>query len=62
MPEKRKVERRANTAAIASNSRDLSQFSHELTGRYWTMASMRDTRQDADLRIRTPEHWPDTLH
>ena len=35
---------------------DLSQFSHGLTGRCWTMASMLDTRQDADLRIRIPAH------
>jgi hypothetical protein len=26
------------------------------------MAYMPDTHQDADLRIRIPAHWPDTLH
>jgi hypothetical protein len=41
---------------------DLSRFSHGLTGRGWTMASMPDIRQDADLRIRIPAHWPDTFH
>jgi len=40
----------------------LSQFSHELTGRYGTMTHRPDTRQDADLRIRIPTHWPDSLH
>ena len=34
--------------------RNLSQLSHELTGRHRTMASMLDISQDADLRIRTP--------
>jgi hypothetical protein len=51
---------------LATRSRlaraDLSQFSHGLTGRCWTMASMPDTRQDADLRIRIPAHRPDMLH
>jgi hypothetical protein len=41
---------------------DLSQFSHGLTGRYGTMASVPDTQQDADLRFWIAEHWPDTLH
>jgi Mg2+ and Co2+ transporter CorA len=41
---------------------NLSQLSHGLTGRYRTTASMLDTRQDADLRIRIPTHWPDMLH
>jgi hypothetical protein len=36
--------------------------SHGLTGRYWTMASMPDTWQDADLPIRIPAHGSDTLH
>jgi hypothetical protein len=35
---------------------DLSQLYHGLTGRYRTIASMPDTRQDADLRIRIPAH------
>jgi len=26
------------------------------------MASMPDTRQDAELRIRIPVHWPDARH
>ena len=58
-PEKRKVEGRADTAAVAAKGRNLSQLSHGLTGRYGTMASMPDTRQDADLRIRTLTDWPD---
>ena len=33
-----------------------------LTGRYGTMASLPDTRQDSDLLIRTLARWPDTLH
>ena len=36
--------------------RNLSQFSHGLTGRRRTMASILDTWQDPDLRIRTPAH------
>src|ERR1700747_2903525 len=27
-----------------------------------TMASPRDTRQDADLPVRIPAHWPDALY
>ena len=38
---------------------NLSQFSHKLTGRYRTTASMSARWQDADLRIRIPAHWPD---
>ena len=55
-------EGRADTAAGAAMGRDLSQLSHGLTGRHWTMASMPDTEQDADVRIRILAHWPDTLH
>jgi hypothetical protein len=47
---------------LALPNRDLSQFSHGLSGRYGTMAPMPDIRQDAGLRIRTPAHWPDRLH
>jgi hypothetical protein len=61
-PEKRPVEGRASAAAIAARRRSLSQFSHGLTRRYRTMASMPDTQQDADLRIRTPAYWPDSWH
>ena len=34
---------RANTNGMSSRGRDLSQFSHGLTGRYGTMASILDT-------------------
>lgn len=37
----------------------ISQISHGLTGRHWTTASMPDTGQDLDVRIRIPAHWPD---
>jgi len=47
---------------VATKGRSLSQISHGLTGRYRTMASPADTRQDADLPIRIPVHWLDTLH
>jgi len=40
----------------------LSQLSHGLTGRDRTTASMPDTRQDAELRIRIEAHWPDGRH
>ena len=40
----------------------VSQFSHGLTERHRTTASLLDTWQDADLPIRTSTHWPDTLH
>src|SRR5512142_2664427 len=40
-PEKQTVEGRADTAAGAAMGRDLSQISHRLTGRHWTVASMR---------------------
>jgi hypothetical protein len=42
--------------AVAAKGGNLSQFSHGLTGLYGTMASMPDTRQDIDLRIRIPAH------
>jgi hypothetical protein len=42
-PEKRTVEGRASAPAVAAKGRSLSQFSHGLTGRYGTMASMPDT-------------------
>jgi hypothetical protein len=47
---------RADTVAVVDNGRNVSQLSHGLTGRYGTMASMPDTRQNADLRIRIPAH------
>jgi hypothetical protein len=34
---------RANTNGMSARGRDLSQFSHGLTGRYGTMASILDT-------------------
>jgi hypothetical protein len=40
----------ANTAAVGAKCRNLSQLSHELTGRYETVAHLPDNRQDADLR------------
>jgi len=40
----------------AAKGKGLSQFSHGLTGRYGTVASSLDTRQDADLPIRIPAH------
>jgi hypothetical protein len=46
----------------AAKGRSLSQFSHGLTGRYGTTASLPDTWPDADLRIRIPAHWPDAFH
>jgi hypothetical protein len=46
----------------AAKGRSFSQISHGLTGRYRTMASPPDTRQDADLPVRIPPHWLDTLH
>jgi anti-sigma B factor antagonist len=61
-PEEQTVEVAARAAAVAVKGRSLSQFSHGLTGRYRTMASMPDTGRDADLRIRIPAHWVDTIH
>ena len=60
-PEKRKVEGRADTLRSLPRV-GISQLSHGLTGRCRTTASMPDTRQDADLRIRIPAHCPDALH
>src|SRR5947208_16779621 len=54
-------EGRGDTAAGAAMGRDLSQISHGLTGRRWTMASVPDTEQYADVRIRIPAHWPDAF-
>jgi hypothetical protein len=61
-PEEQTVEVAARAAAVAVKGGSLSQFSHGLTGRYRTMASMPDTGRDADLRIRIPAHWTDTFH
>ena len=61
-PEEQTVEVAASAAAVAAKGRSLSQFSHGLTGPYRTMASMPDTGRDADLRIRIPAHWVDTIH
>jgi len=55
-------EGRADTAAGAAIDKDFSQVSHGVTGRHGTMASMSDTEQDADVRIRIPAHWPGTFH
>src|ERR1039458_1845807 len=41
-PEKRKVEGRADTAAVAAKGGNLSQLSHGLAGRYRTMAPVPD--------------------
>jgi hypothetical protein len=61
-PEKRTVEGRASTGAVAAKGRSLSQFSHGLTGRCGTTASMPDARQDADLPVRILAYLPDTFH
>ena len=45
-----------NNAAVAAKGRDLSQFSHGLTGQHGTTASSPDTQQDADLGFWTAEH------
>ena len=52
----------ADTAAGAAMDRNLSQISHELTGRHRTMASMPDSEEDPDMRIRIPAYSLDTLH
>ncbi len=52
----------SGVALGGAKGRNLSQLSHGLVGRYGTMASMSDLRQDADLRIRILMHWPDTRH
>ena len=51
-PEKRTVDGPARAAAVAAKGGRLSRLSHRLTGRYRTIASLPDTRQDSDLRIR----------
>jgi hypothetical protein len=45
-----------NTPAVAAKGRNLSEFSHELTGRYRTTASRPGIRQDADLPVRILAH------
>jgi hypothetical protein len=59
------VKERGRTAQeskrLATRS-DLSQFSHGLTRRCWTMAHIPDTRQDADLRTRILAYRLDALH
>ena len=55
-PEKQTVEGAADAAVVVGKDGNLSWLSHELTGRYRTTASVLDTRQDADLRIRIPTH------
>ena len=47
---------------VAVRGSGLPQFSHGLTRRNRTMASMPDARQDSDLRIRILAHWPDARH
>ena len=49
-PEKMVASHAAIAATLATGTY-LSQISHGLTGRYWTMASMPDSQQDADLRF-----------
>jgi hypothetical protein len=46
----------ASRGQRAGRAGNLSQFSHKLTGRYWTAASTPDTRQHADLRVRILAH------
>jgi hypothetical protein len=58
----RKIESRVNSDAVAPKGRDLSQFSHGLTGQSGTMTYVPDTRHDADLRIRILTHSSDTFH
>jgi len=50
-PEKQTVASHAAIAATLATGTYLSQISHGLTGRYWTIASMPDSQQDADLRF-----------
>ena len=61
-PRKQKIESRVSTAAVAAKGRDLSQLSHELTGRCRTVASIPDTQHDADLRFWIVGHWPHRSH
>lgn len=56
----RKRKKRSLVPAVPT--KNLSQFSRGLTGRYRTMASMPDCEQDADLPIRISAHCPDVLH
>jgi len=46
----------------AAKGRRLSQISHGLTGRYRTAGVSAGQSADADLPIRIPAHWLDTLH
>ena len=55
-PEKQTVAGHAAAAAMLATGTHLSQISHGLTGRYGTVASYPDTRQDADLRFWIVEH------
>ena len=48
--------------SIAAKARNLSQFSHGLTGPDGTTASIPDIWKDPDLRIWIPAHWLDTSH
>ena len=50
-PEKQTVASHATIAATMTTGTYLSQISHGLTGRYWTMASTPDSQQGADLRF-----------
>ena len=54
--------RRRSPGSGRRQEQGLSPFSHGLTGRYRTMASMPDTWQDSDLPIRIPAYWPDVFH
>jgi hypothetical protein len=57
-----RIEGCTRAATGAAIGRALSQISHQLSGRDWTMASLPDTEQDADLRFWIAEHRPDRLH
>jgi hypothetical protein len=59
---KAQVEDHTQAQRRPPKSRDLSQLSHGLDGRYWTVVSIPDIRQDADLLFWISEHWPDTFH
>ena len=50
---------RLGLACRPQGQESLTVFSG-LTGRYRTIASQPDTRQDAELPIRIPVHWPNT--
>jgi hypothetical protein len=49
-------------AAVTPIGTRLSQISHGLDGRYRTRASIPDTGQDADMRLRIAEDCLDRLH